>query len=426
VAAYYAHLQALPRRLRRALQRHWGVPLATLALWLALGQLHALAATIPVGGACTLVDAIAAANTDTATGGCPAGRGADTIILPPGSTQTLSTVDNDTFGPTGLPVVASVITIAGQGSTIRRAEGAPEFRLLAVRSTGDLTLQETRVTGGAGGGALSDYFNGGGGVANNGTLTLTNSIITGNVAVESCVPLEGISLCYSGVGGGVANNGTCTVTNSTITGNSTNGGFIAGSGGGMANTGTLTVTNSTITGNSAGNYGSGGGLDNIGTAAVTNSTISGNAADVGGGGVANNGTLTLTNSTISGNSTFDSAGGVANGGTLTITNSTLTGNTAHGPGGGVANSGTFTVTATFTNTSPTSLRVPFFEVSTLSGGNLLLNADAGPGGVGATLTPDVGDGVLAPGETVTADFVLGLQVRAPFTFVVELFGEPGP
>jgi hypothetical protein len=89
-SAYYAHLQALPRRVRRALQRRWRVPLATLALWLALGQLPALAATIPVGGACTLVDAIVAANTNTARGGCPAGSGADTIVLPAGSMQTLT------------------------------------------------------------------------------------------------------------------------------------------------------------------------------------------------------------------------------------------------------------------------------------------------------------------------------------------------
>jgi hypothetical protein len=37
---------------------------------------------------------------------------------------------------------------------------------------------------------------------------------------------------------------------------------------------------------------------------------------------------------------------------------------------------------------------------------------------------DVGDGVLSPGETVIVDFVIGLQTRAPFTFEVELFGEP--
>ena len=68
--AYYIQLRALPRRVRRALQRQWHLPLAGVALMLALGQSPALAATIPVGGACTLGDAITAANTDTATGGC--------------------------------------------------------------------------------------------------------------------------------------------------------------------------------------------------------------------------------------------------------------------------------------------------------------------------------------------------------------------
>ena len=148
-AAYYTYLRALPRRVRRALQRQWRLPLAGVALMLALGQSPGLAATIPVGGSCTLVDAITAANTDTATGGCPAGSGADTIVLPAGSTQTLTSVNNNTYGPTGLPVISSVITIAGQGSTITRASGAPEFRLLAVNSTGDLTLQETTVSGGS-------------------------------------------------------------------------------------------------------------------------------------------------------------------------------------------------------------------------------------------------------------------------------------
>lgn len=38
-------------------------------------------ATITVEDDCTLVDAVLAANTDAATGGCPAGSGADTIVL---------------------------------------------------------------------------------------------------------------------------------------------------------------------------------------------------------------------------------------------------------------------------------------------------------------------------------------------------------
>jgi hypothetical protein len=89
-----------------------------------------------------------------------------------------------------------------------------------------------------------------------------------------------------------------------------------------------------------------------------------------------------------------------------------------------APAGRFTVTATFTNRGETPLRFPFFGVSQLTGGNLLLNADGGPGGVGATLTPHVEGDVLAQGAEVTAQFVIGLQVRGQFTFFVNVFGEP--
>src|SRR5688572_25867017 len=53
-AAYYTHLRALPRRVRRALQRQWRLPLAGVALMLALEQTPGLAATIPVNSTCTL------------------------------------------------------------------------------------------------------------------------------------------------------------------------------------------------------------------------------------------------------------------------------------------------------------------------------------------------------------------------------------
>ena len=86
--------------------------------------------------------------------------------------------------------------------------------------------------------------------------------------------------------------------------------------------------------------------------------------------------------------------------------------------------GTFTIGATFTNTSNRLLRFPFFTVTELSGGNLLLNAEEGHRGVGATVTPNVGDQVLSPGETVNVDFVIGLQTSRPFTFFVDLFAEP--
>jgi hypothetical protein len=58
------------------------------------------------------------------------------------------------------------------------------------------------------------------------------------------------------------------------------------------------------------------------------------------------------------------------------------------------------------------------QVLTLTKGNLLQNADGGPGGIGATLTvPRVGDyadGVLNSGEAVETPFVVCLQNRTPF------------
>jgi hypothetical protein len=68
----------------------------------------------------------------------------------------------------------------------------------------------------------------------------------------------------------------------------------------------------------------------------------------------------------------------------------------------------------FTNESADPIGRPVFEVFELSSGNLLLNADGGPCGAGATLTPDVGDDRLSSGEAMTVTFVIGLRQRSPF------------
>ncbi|CAN5818980.1 hypothetical protein BH20PSE1_BH20PSE1_18640 [soil metagenome] len=162
VLGYYTRLCALPRRTRRALVRQWRRSLSAIALLLALGQAPALAAVINVDGtACTLVDAITSANTDAAAGGCPAGNGADTIVLPTGSTQSLTAVDNITLGPTGLPLITSTVTIRGRNSTIQRESNAPEFRILAVDSSGDLTLHSTTVSGGRSTAYYPNHLDGG-------------------------------------------------------------------------------------------------------------------------------------------------------------------------------------------------------------------------------------------------------------------------
>ena len=75
----------------------------------------------------------------------------------------------------------------------------------------------------------------------------------------------------------------------------------------------------------------------------------------------------------------------------------------------------------------TAVQNPFFEVTELTGGNVLLNGDAGRGRVGATLSPDVGDGVLSPGESMTVTFRIRLRTHAdPFQFFVAWGGDPVP
>ena len=109
---------------------------------LALLVLHhpAFAATIVVDNTtCNLVDAVTAAETDIATGDCPAGSGTDTIELT--SDVTLTSVNNSAlFGDSGLPLVTTDIIVEGGGFTIQRGAGAPPFRIFAVDSGGALTL----------------------------------------------------------------------------------------------------------------------------------------------------------------------------------------------------------------------------------------------------------------------------------------------
>jgi hypothetical protein len=107
-----------------------------------------------------------------------------------------------------------------------------------------------------------------------------------------------------------------------------------------------------------------------------------------------------------------------------VTMVSLTQTRSHAPVTGGA-AGTMTIRATFKNTSSTPIDVPFFVVTELSEGNVLLNADGGPGGVGARLTPDVGaDKLLEPGESFTTEFIVGLQGRHRFRFFVDLWGQP--
>jgi len=140
----------------------------------------------------------------------------------------------------------------------------------------------------------------GGGIFNNGTLTINNSTISGNRAVAPCKKCNGF-------GGGIFNNGTLAINNSTISGNSA-AGVLGGGGGGISNGGTLSISTSTVSLNQGA---AGAGIYNAGILTTNNSTISGNSGSWGGG-ISNGGRLRINNSTLSGNSADHNGGGIYN------------------------------------------------------------------------------------------------------------------
>jgi hypothetical protein len=208
----------------------------------------------------------------------------------------------------GHTVIIEGLTISGGGG------GQQGGGILNDHAT--LTILNSTVTGNyayyAGGGIYNDASNGGGA-----TLSLMNSIVNGNIAGHSDKPYGG------GAGGGIYNDGgTLMITNSTVSNNLAGvpDPFPVGTGGGIYNYGTLTITNCTINSNQV--WLAGGGISSGGTLTITNSTVSGNGA-IGqhdgkpwghGGGISGGGTI--TNSTLSNNYASLSGGGIEGGTTL--------------------------------------------------------------------------------------------------------------
>lgn len=182
--------------------------------------------------------------------------------------------DQSMFGSGGTITLANQITIAKNITIEQTSSTAPitinteGARVFEISTGFNVTLIRLRITGG-------DNGDRGGGILNNGTLTINQSTISGNTASQ---------------GGGIFNNGgTLTLNRSTVSGNSAGGGGggIYNFNGTSGNTATVTLTNSTISGNSGGSGFGGGyfGFSDLGTTTLnsTNGTIAKNSAFYGGG-----------------------------------------------------------------------------------------------------------------------------------------------
>ena len=199
------------------------------------------------------------------------------------------------------------VTINLGGYTLNRRltmRGESGGTVITVHNGATLNLSNGTLKGGWGGN--------GGGLANEegGTTNLTNVNIAGNTADDR--------------GGGISNQGTLTMTGGSITNNTSNDRTAREGGGGVFN-------------------------DFNGTATLTNVTISGNKALVkGGGGVCNYGTITLNNCIITSNRAQLNGGGIWDGrvegkdvSVLIINGCIVTGNHAEGKGGGIYGSNVY-------------------------------------------------------------------------------------
>jgi hypothetical protein len=200
-------------------------------------------------------------------------------------------------------------TITGPGSGVLAVSGDGANNVLQVQDTGTgLTISGLTLTDGAGTTAGAMY------TEKYSNVTLDTVAVTGSTASGGSPNTAYLA------GGGISNKGSMTITNSTISGNSS--------------------THDT----SGPPYG-GGGIDNVGRLTVTGTTVSGNTSDDYGGGIFQGfspyaASLDLSNSTITGNSANEAGGGIASyniGKYLSsrsqIVNTTITNNGAYFGGG---------------------------------------------------------------------------------------------
>jgi hypothetical protein len=278
------------------------------------------------------------------------------------------------------------LTILGSGAATTIIDGGGTATVVTISNGPHVTLSKLTIRNGE---ATS-----GGGINNSGTLTLTNSTVSGNFAPIPCIHFVVFCEIRGGTawGGGIYNSGTLIISNSIISmnhaGSYCNATPCSAFGGGIYNRGTLMmIKNSTLTGNSADTacstsiscaVGVGGAFYTVGTVTLNNSTVTANIADrcsgmcggTGGAIVNGSGNLAVNNSTVSGNYP---AGGIFNSGTATLQNSILANNSGRNCRGTITSHGynlssdstcNFNATGDLNNTNPVLGTLGYYGGST--------------------------------------------------------------
>jgi CSLREA domain-containing protein len=284
-------------------------------------------------GKCTLRAAIDQAN---------ATAGSDIVELPKGTFKLTRSNSGGmvTANEEGDLYVDEPLTIDGRGAGRTVIKQTVNDRVIEaeVASLSALSLTDLKVTGGhvtAPGNQL------GGGIRNNGTLTLDRVTVSGNRVTPRSPP-------GNSFGGGIAQtDGLLIITRSKISGNLVELRDETGSavGGGISTlAGFLGAEDSRISGNVAkvtgGGTSVGGGLSLRGPSTLTNTAVTGNRAAEGAGLEVSTssgpGEITLDSSTVSRNRGTRGGGlYLRSAGAHTLLNSTISGNVAPKGGAGI-------------------------------------------------------------------------------------------
>lgn len=236
---------------------------------------------------CSLREAVRAANSDESP---------SSIELPAGMYTLTITGTFESAAATGDLDITDALTITGESAATTVIDADAIDRVFDIDSGGSVTIAHVTITGGYA------FSVDGGGIRNNSSLTLMDTVVSGNAATVG----EG-----GGAGGGIFNGfgSDLTLQGSTVSDN-----FAGYQGGGIYNIGMQRLTNSTVSGNSA--DGDGGGIYEASSSSthLNHATITANWADYDandlgdGGGIANvYGVIYITNTLVAGN--FDSSVG---------------------------------------------------------------------------------------------------------------------
>ncbi|MCX7420357.1 MAG: calcium-binding protein [Planctomycetia bacterium] len=325
--------------------------------------------------------------------------GIDTITLPVGTYRLTLMGFGEQQAATGDLDLNEQIIINGAGSGTTIIDGSGNDRIFDIKAGVNAQISNLRIIQGTAAAGQED----GGGIRNQGNLTLQSVVLVGNAAAgagggiasfgatsvlnaTSCLITGNVSSGSAG-GGGLYTSSTTTITSSEISNNRSdfNGGGIVNSG-----SGSMSLITTTVKNNKTGFAGQGGGLYNTANASITRSTISNNTA-TDGAAIANVNfamptSLTVLLSTLSTNTATGRGGAIFNatGASASIDDSTISANIAS-EGGGIYRQNSVSMVGSILagNTAPSS--TDLFGAITSTGFNIIGVSAGGSGYVTSDL-----------------------------------------